>query len=147
MHLQHWVDNKLLRKHTTNSDEISTLISIVDRDVIEARRASSLDWQFSIAYNAALRLCTIVLYAEGYRTGSNGHHYYTIQFLPFILGDEYKESAEYLDACRKKRNEVEYDKVGITTEEDVKELLAFVHGFRDEVILWLKERHPELLKS
>ena len=146
MRWQHWVDNKLLRTYTTNSDEISTLLSIVDRDIIEAKRAGSLDWQFSIAYNAALKLCTIVLYAEGYRTGSNGHHYYTIQSLPLILGEEYKESAVYLDVCRKKRNQVEYDKVGITTEQDVKELLAFIHGLRDDVILWLKEQHPELLK-
>jgi hypothetical protein len=96
MRLQQWVDSKLLRLHTTNSGEISKLLSIVDRDIIEAKRASSLDWQFSIAYNAALKLCTIVLYAEGYRTGSSGRHYYTIQSLPLILGDEYKERADYL---------------------------------------------------
>ena len=147
MRWQHWVDNKLLRTYTTNSDEISTLLSIVDRDIIEAKRAGSLDWQFSIAYNAALKLCTIVLYAEGYRTGSNGHHYYTIQSLPLILGEEYKESAVYLDVCRKKRNQVEYDTVGTVAEEDVRELLTFAESLRTDVIQWLKQQHPELLKS
>jgi hypothetical protein len=136
----------LLRTYTTNSGEISKLLSIVDRDIIESKRADSLDWQFSIAYNAALKLCTIVLYADGYRTGSSGHHYYTLQSLPLILGDEYKESADYLDTCRKKRNEVEYDKIGIITEEDIKELLAFIHNLRDDVIQWLKKLHPELLE-
>jgi uncharacterized protein (UPF0332 family) len=146
MRLQQWVDNKLLRLHTTNSGEISKLFSIVDRDIIEAKRATSLDWQFSIAYNAALKLCTILLYAKGYRTGSNGHHYYTIQSLPLILGDEFKDSADYLDACRKKRNEVEYDTVGTVAEEDVRELLTFIEKLRTDVFQWLNQEHPELLK-
>lgn len=147
MGLQQWVDDKLLRLHTTNSREISRLLSIVDRDIIEAKRAKSLDWQFSIAYNAALKLCTILLYAEGYRTGSNGHHYYTIQSLPYTLGDEYKESADYLDACRKKRNKVEYDAVGTVTEDDVRELLTFAESLRADVTKWLQQKRPELLES
>lgn len=80
MRLQQWAEDKLLRLHTTDSKEISKLLSIVDRDILEAQRAASLDWKFSIAYNAALKLCTILLYAQGYRTGSRGHHYYTIQY-------------------------------------------------------------------
>ena len=47
----------------------------------------SADWRFGIAYNAALKLCTILLYAEGYRPEKTLQHYRTIQALPLILGN------------------------------------------------------------
>ena len=146
MRLQQWVDNKLLRPHETNVGEISKLLSIVDRDLLEARRVTSQDWQFSIAYSAALKLCTILLYAAGYRAGSNGRHYYTIQSMPFILGEAYRNSAAYLDTCRKKRNTVTYDTVGVVTEDDIRELIAFTESLRTDVIQWLNQQHPEFLE-
>jgi len=65
--------------------------------------------------------------------------------LPLILGDQHKPDVDYLDACRMKRNSVEYEKVGGTTGEDVCELVEFVKDLREEVLTWLRERHPELL--
>jgi hypothetical protein len=147
MRLQQWVDSKLLRPHETNAGEISKLFSVVDRDLLEARRVTSQDWQFSIAYSAALKLCTILLYAAGYRAGSNGRHYYTIQSMPFILGEAYRKSTDYLDTCRKKRNEVTYDTSGIVTENDIRELITFTESLRTNAIQWLKQQHPELLEQ
>jgi hypothetical protein len=44
------------------------LLSIVDRDLKDAReQAISPDWRLGIAYNAALKLCTVLLHASGYR--------------------------------------------------------------------------------
>ena len=65
--------------------------------------------------------------------------------VPLILGESRKEDANYLDACRTKRNIVEYDYVGGASGEDAKELLEFVEEFRQEVITWLKKNHSELL--
>lgn len=48
--------------------EIEGLLSIVDRDLKDAReQAISPDWRLGIAYNAALKLCTVLLHASGYR--------------------------------------------------------------------------------
>ena len=44
------------------------------------------DWRFGIAYNTALKLCTILLYASGYRAERTLQHYRTIQAMPLILG-------------------------------------------------------------
>ena len=41
-----------------------------------------------IAHNAALKLCAILLHAEGYKAKRNLQHYRTIQALPKILGSE-----------------------------------------------------------
>ena len=58
MSLEDWAKNGWLRPHKTTPREIADLLGIVDRDVKEAERATSDDWKFGIAYNAALKLCT-----------------------------------------------------------------------------------------
>jgi hypothetical protein len=117
----------------------------VERDLNDARGNISSDWRFGIAYNAALKLCRILLSAEGYRPSHELQHYRTLAALPEILGEVKKADAEYLDDCRKKRNIVEYDEVGGASESDADELIEFVKDLRDEVMNWLKKNHPELL--
>ena len=147
MSLDQWLKNSWLRKHQTSAKEISNLLAIVDRDLKDAKNEDvSEDWRFGIAYNAALKLCTILLYAEGYRPEKNLAHYRTLQSLPLILGDAHKQDASYLDACRNKRNTVEYDSVGGATVDDVTELISFVEELREKVLKWMKEKHSELIK-
>jgi len=147
MSLKQWADNGWLKPHQTSWKEIKNLLDIVDRDMLDAGSAISTDWRFGIAYNAALKLCTVVLYAEGYRASRELQHYRTLAALPEILGEAKKADAEYLDDCRKKRNIVEYDYVGGASESDADELIVFVKEFRDEVITWLKKKHPKLFKK
>ena len=102
MSLPQWATNGWLRPHNTSRQEISDLFFIVDRDLTDAEGIISADWRFGIAYNAALKLCTILLYASGYRAEKSLQHYRTIQSLPIILGSNRKGDADYLDNCRKK---------------------------------------------
>ena len=113
MSLKDWSNNGWLRSYRTSPSQIAELFAIADRDLEDARTDRlSTDWQFGIAYNAALKLCTILLYAEGYRPEKNLAHYRTLQALPLIMGPERKDDADYLDSCRSKRNTAEYDSVG-----------------------------------
>lgn len=64
--------------------------------------------------------------------------------MPLILGKDRESTATYLDACRKKRNVLEYDMAGAATREDAEELLGFVRELRDEVLRWLRGNHPQL---
>jgi len=115
------------------------------RDLNDAQRDISADWRFGIAYNAALKLCRILLSAEGYRPSHELQHYRTLAALPEILGEAKRPDAEYLDDCRKKRNILEYDYVGGASGPDADELIGFAKDLRDEVIAWLKKNHAELL--
>ena len=145
MTLKQWAANGWLKDHRSSAEEIGNLLAIVERDLKDAAKGIiSTDWRFGIAYNAALQLCTILLYAEGYKAERTLQHYRTIQALPFILGSERKNDSNYLDACRAKRNVVEYDYVGGVTENDADELIEFVKGLKDQVETWLEEKHPEL---
>ena len=146
MSLQEWAKNGWLRSHKTSPQEISDLLSIVDRDLKDAEGSISADWRFGIAYNAALKLCTILLHASGFRPEKALQHYRTITALPLILGPERKDDADYLDSCRSKRNTVEYDTAGAATHEEAKELVEFSKEFRQDVLDWLKQTHPDLLR-
>jgi len=146
MSLKQWLDNGWLRKHKTDKQEIDNLFQIVERDLKDAEeRSISHDWRFGIAYNAALKLCTILLAAEGYRPERTLQHYRTILAMSEILGKEMKEDAQYLDTCRKKRNIAEYDQIGIVSETEAEELLRYAKVLRKKVIDWLKINHSQLL--
>lgn len=144
MSLQQWHKNGWLRPYETSRKQIAGLFDIVERDLADASTERlSADWQFGIAYNAALKLCTILLYAEGYRPDRILAHYRTLQALPLILGDAKKPDADYLDSCRIKRNTAEYDMAGRTSPEEATELIEFSSGLKKEVLNWLRNQHPE----
>ncbi len=146
MTLEVWHKNGWLRPHQTNRQQISDLFAIVDRDLADAKTARlSNDWQFGIAYNATLKLCTILLYAEGYRPEKNLAHFRTLAALPLVLGSKWKNDADYLDSCRSKRNTAEYDIAGRTSPEEAQELIDFGFELQAEVLIWLKENHPEFI--
>jgi hypothetical protein len=145
MSLQQWASNDWVRPHSTSPQEIGNLLAIVDRDLIDADGAISPDWRFGIAYNAALKLCTILLYASGYRAERAMHHYRTIAALALVLGPDWQDDARYLDTCRIKRNTVEYDLAGAATLQDASELTEFAGKLRTQVLTWLKKEHPDLL--
>ena len=144
MSLQQWANNGWLKAHETSPREIQDLLGIVKRDLADAEGDISADWQFGIAYNAALKLCTVLLYASGYRSEKTLQHYRTLQALPLILGPERRSDADYLDTCRIKRNTVEYDYTGAATRKNAQELIAFCKELREAVIAWLEREHIEL---
>jgi hypothetical protein len=145
MSLQQWANNGWLKPHRTSPQEIQDLLAIVKRDLADAEGDISADWRFGIAYNAALKLCTILIHASGYKPEKTLQHYRTLQALPLILGPNRKSDADYLDACRIKRNTVEYDRAGGATKNDADELIAFSLELRKEVLKWLRANHVELL--
>jgi uncharacterized protein (UPF0332 family) len=145
MSLEEWERNRWIRTHESSAQEISSLLAIAERDISDAAVTDvSPDSRFGIAYNAALKLCTVLLCAEGYRASHQRTHDYTIRAMPLILGANRKADGEYLDTCRRKRHVAEYDYAGGVTEDEVEELLLFVRGFREDVVEWLQNRHPEL---
>ena len=65
MSLSDWAKAGWLKPHRASRQQVADLFGVVDRDLEDANRGLSADWQFGIAYNAVLKLCTILLHAEG----------------------------------------------------------------------------------
>ena len=146
MSLRQWQNNGWLRPHKTDKEEISNLLAIADRDIADAANPQlSDDWKFGIAYNAALKLCTIMLYAAGYRPENTLAHYRTLMAIEFTIGPHRKEDAVYLDACRAKRNMLEYDNIGGASRAEAQELLDFTKELKIEVLKILQKKHPDLI--
>jgi len=81
-----------LRPHRTSRRELDDLLRLAERDLVDASIAGlSTDRRFMIAYEAAVALATIPLYASGFRTEGTGHHQTTFVALPLVMGDEFAD--------------------------------------------------------
>lgn len=85
-----------------------------------------------------------MLYDAGFMPEKNLAHYRTLLSLQYTLGEHRKADAEYLDACRIKRNHVEYDYVNGASETEASELVDFAKELRKEVVDKLRIRWPNL---
>jgi hypothetical protein len=97
-----------LKDHRTSPEEIADLFALAGRD-LEACQTPGLipDWQFNIAYNAALQLASAALAAAGYEAERSNHHHRVIHSLEFTLGTG-AVTIRKLDVFRKKRNIADY---------------------------------------
>ena len=145
MGLQDWLKNRWLIEHKTSHQEVTDLLNMADRDLAQCQTPNlSPDWQLNIAYNAALQAATAALAAAGYRAAREAHHYRVIQSLAHTIKADATVIAQ-LDKFRKKRNVTEYERPGVVSEQEVKEMFALAKNLRDDVENWLKKTHPELL--
>jgi uncharacterized protein (UPF0332 family) len=87
------------------------------------------------------------LRASGFRTNPNkaGHHRISIDALSEILGKEFQDIADYLNACRIKRNICDYTSSGEVSKAEATEIIKEIKGFRTSVIKWIKDVHPQFL--
>ena len=145
--LQDWLNNGWLTEHKTSPQEILGLLAVADRNIDDAEVAElSLDARLSIAYSSIIQCAKIALAACGYRVTRESAHYRSIESLNLTL---YISSAtiRILDAFRKKRNILEYDRIGTTTTKEVNEILSIAKEIRAKVETWLKQKNPHLLNN
>jgi len=146
MNLTHLLNQGKIQSHKTSKEEVTNLLAAIDRDIKDAKiEELSPDRKFSTVYNAVLLLATILLYCNGYKTRGAGHHFTVFLAMKEILGKDYYSLADYFDSCRAKRNITEYDYSGNISEAEVKELISETKEFKETVLNWLKENHPEYL--
>ncbi len=89
-------------------------------------------------------MATAALAAAGYRAVREAHHYRVIQSLAYTIKANESLIAQ-LDKFLKKRNIGSYERAGVVSEQEVKEMVTLAKDLKDEVIVWLKKNHPELL--
>ena len=147
MSLQQWLDNSWIKKITTSREAIRGFLSIADREIADASLdGMSPDGKFDHAYSAVRCLCDAALHACGYGASKgSGAHERVIGSLKFSLGDEWAEDVDFLDFCRRRRNQTIYDMAGTVQDRDAQELLDVAVRLRSDVWEWLKQNSPRLL--
>ena len=132
-------------RHRTSREEIASLRAVVERDLRDAAVPGlSDDRRFATAYEAALQLARMAIACSGYRVKGHGAHATTFEALRLSLGPEVRDLAAYLDACRRKRNLLEYDAAHVVTSSEADELVTQAGRFRDRVERWIAEHRPDL---
>lgn len=145
MSLEDWLRNGWLVEHKTGPAEISDLLAIADRDLVDCRvEGLSAEWKLNIAYNAALQAATAALAACGYRASREVHHYRVIQSLTFTIGAD-PSLVRRFDAFRKKRNIGGYERVGTVSDREATEMIALAEQLRRDVKEWIKSHHGDLV--
>jgi|RifCSP16_2_1023846.scaffolds.fasta_scaffold69639_2 hypothetical protein len=144
MSLEQWTANGWLSRQAPSPTEVKELLAAATDDLANAQKDLSPGWRFAIAYNAALRLCTVALAAAGYRAHRDQKHYRTIAALPLLLGPGAAELSNFLDRCRAKRHDVTYESVDSVSHSEAAELIAAVRELEGLVRAWLRENHPRL---
>lgn len=120
--------------------EISRSMEIAHRDSKQAERIllESLDWAYSIAYNAVLQACRAYMFFRGYRPASTESHKATLAFMQETADAQLKQSIDYFDRVRKKRHRVVYDEVGLVSEKEARQLISKAKEFISWVDIQVK---------
>ncbi len=134
-----------IRPHRTNRQEIASLFRVVERDLTDASiTVLSADRRFATAYNAALQAVTAVMYTEGYRAQSIGHHSTVFEFLKEAVGLDIVPLADYFDDCRRKRNVTDYVGAGSISVTEAEDLLQEAREFAIQARSWIMAHYPGL---
>jgi len=65
--------------------------------------------------------------------------------LPEVMGDEFRDLADYFELCRTKRNLGTYDRGGQISQAETEELINEVSKFHLDVDEWLRSNQPDLV--
>lgn len=146
MTLENLVRINKLKSLETNKDEIARLLAAARCSVQDAQvKGLSDPSRFDLAYKAIMQCAMVAIRANGYRPSTNepGHHATMIQSLPLTVGLS-SERMVLLDALRKKRNLNDYNGDNVS-EEETTTCVKAAESLLADVMVWLKNNHPELL--
>lgn len=143
--------NELLAKrevvpHATSAQELNNLRALIARDLADAAiTALSADRRFATAYNAALQCGTMAIACSGYRVSARaGHHAVTFEAARLAIGPSASAFTDYFDACRRKRNTIDYQNTSVATHTEALEIVSKANEFLSLVEAWVAAHHPNL---
>lgn len=135
----------LVAPHATSKAELDDLRDAIKRNLDDASIDElSEDNRFGIAYQAALLVAKMAIACAGYRVKGHGAHHTTFEVLPLALDSSFQKLANYLDRCRRKRNDISYDSQGVVSLADVEALVKQATQFAADVEAWIAKHHPTL---
>ena len=141
---QQWLVKGDVKTHQTSKQEIDNFRALIARDLADAGITGlSADRRFATAYNAALQAGTIAIACFGYRVSArSGHHKVTFEAAAAAVGAKAVELADYFDACRRKRNVIDYMTSSVATDTEADELVRKAQEFYLLVESWVGISYP-----
>ena len=72
-----------------------------------------------------------------------GHHQTAFEALDLSMGHPVASLVPYFDACRQKRNQVDYDFANAATDTEAEELVKKAEEFQRLVDDWVRKHHAQ----
>ncbi|MGB2669804.1 MAG: HEPN domain-containing protein [Candidatus Acidiferrum sp.] len=121
------------------------LRAVILRDLEDAEiQELSDDRRFATAYNAALQTAKMSIVCAGYRlAGTQGHHRLTLEAARLALGACAARTLDFFEACRRKRNVIDYDHASVATHTEAEEIVKEARDFLDLVERWIAATRPK----
>ncbi len=82
----------------------------------------------------------------GYRTSGLGHRQTTFEAAELALGPGSAPFRAYFDACRRKRNTVDYDRAHVASETEAQQVLTEAKNFLQFTENWITQNHLQFKK-
>ncbi|MGO8670717.1 MAG: hypothetical protein ACLQVD_05045 [Capsulimonadaceae bacterium] len=121
---------------------------LVERDLVDASiPALSADRRFATAYNAALQTSKMVIACSGYRASGSAHHQITFEAAELALGPSTASLFAYFDACRRKRNTVDYDRAAVASDTEAAQILKEARNLLVTAEEWISNNHSSFKKA
>jgi len=116
--------------------------ALIARDLADAALVGlSVDRKFATAYNAALQAANKAIACAGYRIVCKvGHHRVSLETTKLVLDKPAHKYADYFEACRRKRNTIDYTFSNVTTDTESKEIVVQAAEFYNEVENWIAKK-------
>jgi hypothetical protein len=132
--------------HKTSRKELDDLRAVIVRDLEDAAiQELSDDRRFATAYNAALQTAKMSIACAGFRLASiAGHHRLTFEAARLALGTTAVRFLDVFEACRRKRNVIDYDHASVATHTEAEEIVAEAQAFFELVERWIAVNYPKL---
>ncbi|HEY6347305.1 MAG TPA: hypothetical protein VIY49_37935 [Bryobacteraceae bacterium] len=77
----------------------------------------------------------------GHRVVGPAHHLTSFEAVEVAMGAPVSALVAYFDTCRRKRNQVDYDRINAATETETEDLIEKAEELRDLVEKWIREHH------
>lgn len=122
---------------------------LIARDLADAALAGlSADRRFATAYNAALQTANLAIACAGFRITSRiGHHRISLESAGLAVGPAAERLLAYFEACRRKRNKIDYMQSHVATETEAQEIFGKTKEFLELVEGWITKNHAALKKQ
>jgi len=83
-----------------------------------------------------------LIFAHGYRPRGAEQHGTVVQFIEETLGEPYGGQIALFDQMRRKRHRVVYEQMGLVSEHEAKQAVAFAKKFVQEIRVLITKQLP-----
>ncbi len=145
MSLTLWRDNHWIIDVERSAEHVADLLALAEREIGDAALSGiSADGRFNHAYEAIRALCEAALLASGFATAKGSRqHERAIESLKFTIDGEWTTAVDFLDRCRRIRNQTIDERAGVVQAADADRLLDHARRLATALADWLGREHAD----